>query len=151
VATARGGVAGRVAALIKSYAEGKRLLTDCRYGSDRMTPAKKDKPAGNRFGYGALALYALGIVVVAVGVYGINVSSLVARLHETERMREQIRSGRMVVVTGDREQCRTYHFDNVTADVTAEKMVDCENVITPDGRGGHGSGFNIFQRGFQSR
>ncbi|HUI94190.1 MAG TPA: hypothetical protein VLX44_00425 [Xanthobacteraceae bacterium] len=115
-----------------------------------MAPKKKHKSEGNRFGYGALALYAFGILVVALGIYGINLSSLIARMHETERMREQMRSGRMVVVTSDREQCRTYHFDNATADVTAEKMVDCENVIAPDGKGNN-SGFNIFQRGFQSR
>jgi len=110
----------------------------------------KNKGEINKFGYGALALYALGILVMALGVYGINVSSLIARLHETERMREQMRSGRMVVVTGDRQDCRTYRFDNVTADVTAEKMVDCETVIAPDGKGNN-SGFGIFQRGFQSR
>src|SRR5215469_13563475 len=100
--------------------------------ADIMAQPKQHKPGVNRFGYGALALYALGILVAALGIYGINVSSLIARLHESERMREQMRSGRMVVITADREQCRTYRFDNVTADVTAEKMVDCENVITPD-------------------
>ena len=114
-----------------------------------MTQPKKYQPGVDRFGYGALALYALGILVVALGIYGINVSSLIGRLHESDRMREQMRSGRMVVITKDREQCRTYRFDNMTADVTAEKMVDCENVIAPDGKGNN-SGFNIFQRGFQS-
>ncbi len=103
----------------------------------------------NRFGYGALALYALGILVMGLGVYGINVSSLTGRLHETEQMRAKMRSGRMVVVTPDREQCRTYHFDNVTSEVTAEKMAECENAIGPDGKGS--GSFNIFQRGFQNR
>jgi len=115
-----------------------------------MAQKKKHKSAINRFGYSALALYALGVLLLGLGIYGINVSSLVSRLRESERMREQIRSGRMVVITSDREQCRTYHFDNVTADVTAEKMVDCDNVITPDGKGNN-SGFNTFQRGFQNR
>ena len=115
-----------------------------------MAKTNKHESGTNRFGYGALALYALGILVVALGIYGINVSTLIARLHESDRMREQMRSGRMVVVTKDREQCRTYRFDNVTADVTAEKMDECENVMTPDAKGNNG-GFNIFQRGFQSR
>jgi hypothetical protein len=114
-----------------------------------MAATKKHKPESNRFGYGALALYALGILAMALGIYGINVSSLVARLHETERMREQMRSGRMVVITKNREDCRTYRFDNVTADVTAEKMVDCENVLPPDGK--NSSGFGMFQRGFHDR
>jgi hypothetical protein len=115
-----------------------------------MAQTKKHKREFDKFGYGALALYAFGILVVTLGIYGFNVSSLIGRLHESDRMRDQIRSGRMVVVTKDREQCRTYRFDNMSAEVTAEKMVDCENVISPDGKGNN-SGFNIFQRGFQSR
>ncbi len=113
-----------------------------------MAQTQQPKPGINRFGYGALALYALGILAMGLGVYGINVSTLVGRQHETEQMRAKMRSGRMVVVGGDREQCRTYQFDNVTSEVTAEKMVDCENVISPDGKGS--GSFNIFQRGFQN-
>ncbi len=114
-----------------------------------MAQTQKRRPGVNRFGYGALALYAVGILTMALGVYGINVSSLIGRLHETEQMRTQMRSGRMVVVTGDREQCRTYHFDNMTSEVTAEKLVECENALSPDGKGS--GSFNIFQRGFQNR
>ncbi len=100
------------------------------------------------FGYGALALYAGLMVLLALSVYGINLTSVSMRLNETERTRAQMRSGKMVVVTSDREQCRAYNFDNQTADVTAEKMLECEKVLPPE-KGS--ASFNIFQRGFQSR
>src|SRR5579862_4946506 len=115
-----------------------------------MAQSKKSKSRVNRLGYGALALYALGMLAAAVGIYGINLSSITSRLHESERVRERMRSGNMVVVTGDRQQCRTYKFDNVTSEVTAEQMVECENALPPDGTD-HSGSFDVFQRGFQSR
>jgi hypothetical protein len=145
VGTAGGGLAGRADRVGKR----KRPLTTVRYGRAAMAQTTKRKPAIKWFGYGALALYALGILAMAVGVYGFNVSSLVSRLHESERLREQLRSGRMVVVNKDRDECRTYRFDNVTADVTAEKMEGCENFIMRDGKGN--AGFNSFQRSFQKQ
>ncbi len=110
---------------------------------------KPNKPRFDKFGYGALALYAAGMVALALGVYGVNLTSSGMRINETQRTRAQMRNGRMVVVTGDREQCRAYSFDNQTADVSAEQMVECEKALGPDGKGS--ASFNIFQHGFQNR
>ena len=115
-----------------------------------MTVPKKRKSRINKFGYGALALYAFAIVLTGLGIYGINLSTLMARLNESERIRAQMRTGSMTIVTKDREQCVTYRFDNVTSEVTAEKMVECEGTLGPEGNKNSGS-FNIFQRGFQNR
>lgn len=104
------------------------------------------KPRFNKFGYGALALYALGILVVGLGVYGANVTNMINRSKESELMRAKMRNGRMVIVNQDREQCRSYHFDNQTSDVTAETVDDCDIPLL-DGRGS--GSFGVFQRGFQ--
>lgn len=103
----------------------------------------------DKFGYGALALYAAAMLLLGLSVYGINVTSFVMRINETQRTREQMRTGRMVVVTSDHEQCRAYSFDNQTADVSAEQMMDCEKAMTRDGKGS--ASLNTFQRGFQNR
>ena len=114
-----------------------------------MAIKTKKKARISRFGYGVLALYVFGVVaMMGLGIYGANLTSLMMRFNESERTRAQIRSGKMVVIMPDREQCRSYHFDNKTADVTAETLVECDKIL-PDRQGSES--LNTFQRGFQRR
>jgi hypothetical protein len=85
--------------------------------------------------------------VMALGVYGINVSSMITDQNRSDRTRAQLQSGRMVVITEDRTQCRTMSFNNQTAELGRETLVDC------DGRIGSGSGgtYSTFRDGFSSR
>lgn len=114
-----------------------------------MAIKTKKKGRISRFGYGVLALYVLGVVaMMGLGIYGANLTSLMMRFNESERTRAQIRSGKMVVIMPDREQCRSYRFDNKTADVTAETLEECDKIL-PERQGSES--LNTFQRGFQRR
>jgi hypothetical protein len=89
-------------------------------------PTKKRKPQISKFGYGALAIYTIGILIAALGAYGISLTSILMKFNESARIREQVRTGR-VIVTTDRVQCRSYRFDNMTAQVGVETVGDCED------------------------
>ena len=96
--------------------------------------AKGKKPQISKFGYGMLALYVAGIGLAAAGAYGITLKSLAMKMSESERIRAEMRTGRMVVTT-DRVQCRTYRFDNVTAQVGTETTENCDERSAADVRG----------------
>ena len=114
-----------------------------------MANTKARKFRFNLFGYGAIALYVTVLAVVAAGIYGFNLSDLLATIHKSELMREQLRTGRMVTATEDRTRCRSVRFNNETAELSAETVTDCE-VVTGQSRGPGGS-FSVFRNGFVGR
>jgi hypothetical protein len=80
----------------------------------------------DKLGYGAFALYVALMGVMALGLYGINVTSLLMDQSRSARERAQVRNGRMLVLTDDRTQCRSIRFDNETAELGREALVDCD-------------------------
>jgi len=92
-----------------------------------MTPDKPKKQGFDKLGYGAFALYVALMGVLALGVYGINVTSLRMDQSRSDRERAQVRNGRMLVLTEDRAQCRSMRFDNETAELGREALVDCDS------------------------
>jgi hypothetical protein len=112
-----------------------------------MPQTRARKGSFNLLGYGAIALYVAIIAIVGVGVYGFNMTSLMFSLSRSEQTREQIRTGRMVITTEDRVQCRTMRFSNETSELGAERLVDCDDVRS-DERGGS---FTQFRDGFVNR
>jgi hypothetical protein len=108
---------------------------------------QKPQKGFDKFGYGALALYASGVAVVALAVYGINVSTIISDQNRSERDRARVQSGRMVVITEDRTQCRSIRFNNETAELGRETLMDCDARIGSDS----GGSFNIFRDGFTNR
>jgi hypothetical protein len=110
-----------------------------------------DKPKKRKFaklGYGALALYASGLGAVALALYGINVSNIMMEQNRSERVREQVRTGRMLVGTEDRTQCRSLRFDNDTAELSHETLVECDRSATA---GSGGGSFDALRNGFMKR
>ena len=101
----------------------------------------------DKLSYGAIALYFLLMVVLALGVYGINITAVAMDQNRSERARAQVQSGRMVVITEDRTQCRSIRFDNETAELSRETLIDCDAA-----RLGSGSGsFSVIRDGFSNR
>ena len=109
---------------------------------------RADKARFNKLGYGALALYASLVAVVALGVYGLNVTSLIMDQSRSDRVRAQVNTGRMLVTTEDRVQCRSLRFNNETAELSRETLIDCDSKIGADTSGGS---FGIFRDGFINR
>ena len=107
----------------------------------------KPQKGFDKFGYGALALYVSLVAVVGLGVYGINVSTIRMDQSRSDRARAQMQSGRMVVITEDRTQCRSIRFNNETAELSRETLIDCDGQIGSDS----GGSFNIFRDGFTKR
>jgi hypothetical protein len=87
---------------------------------------QKPRKRFDKLGYGALALYVALMGAMVLGVYGINITSLIMDQSRSEREREQVRNGRMLVITRDRAQCRSIRFDNETAELGRETLVDCD-------------------------
>jgi hypothetical protein len=114
-----------------------------------MAATKARKFRFDLFGYGAIALYVAFLAVVAAGIYGFNLTGLLATLHKDELMREQLRTGRMVVPTEDSTQCRSVRFNNETAELSNETVTDCD-IATGRSRGPGGS-FSVFRNGFVGR
>jgi hypothetical protein len=115
--------------------------------------AKKKKPKSKfyKFGYGALALYAVGIISVGAGAYGFTLTNLLMKLNESARIREQVRTGR-VTVTTDHVECRTYRFDNVTSQVGAETVEECDQQPrAAETRPSTNSSFDVIRDGFNKR
>ena len=108
---------------------------------------QKPRKGFDKFGYGALALYVSLLAVVGLGVYGINLSSGITDRNRSERAREQMQTGRMVIITEDRTQCRSIRFNNETAELGRETLADCDARIGSDSNGS----FNIFRDGFGNR
>ena len=97
-------------------------------------PGKGTKTFGfNKFGYGALALYATMIVV--------------ASQSNSDRARAKVKTGRMVIGTEDRVQCRSLNFNNETQELSAETLAECDQRFI----GSPGGSFGIFRDGFVNR
>jgi hypothetical protein len=97
-----------------------------------MPPPKKRKSQFHKFGYGALAIYAVGMILMAGSVYGLSLTNLLMKLNATERSREAARTGRMVFATPDRMGCRSFRFDNQTSELGTETVSDCDEQRGPD-------------------
>jgi hypothetical protein len=111
-------------------------------------PVTEIKKSGfNKFGYGALALYATMVVVAALGVYGFNETSISMSQSSSDRARAKVKTGRMVIGTEDRVQCRSLHFNNETQELSAETLVECDQ----RSMGSSGGSFSIFRDGFVNR
>ncbi|MFI5281484.1 MAG: hypothetical protein ACHQU1_13385 [Gemmatimonadales bacterium] len=109
---------------------------------------KPEKKGFDKLGYGALALYVSLLAVVGLGVYGINVSTDIMDQNRSDRVREQVKTGRMLVGTEDRTQCRSVRFNNETAELSHETLIDCDpNLATDTG----GSSLGILRDGFTKR
>jgi hypothetical protein len=116
------------------------------------TKTKKRASQFNKFGYGALAIYAIGMILFACSVYGLSVTNLLMKLNATERAREAARTGRMVFATPDRMGCRSYRFDNQTGELGQETVSDCDEQRGPDLRPPSGSGsFGAARDSFNNR
>ncbi len=107
----------------------------------------KPRPHFNKLGYGALALYASIVGAVALGIYGINVTSGIMDQSRSDRARASVKTGRMLVTTEDRVECRSMHFNNETAELSRETMVECDSKIGDTSSGSLG----IFRDGFRNR
>ena len=108
-----------------------------------------DKPNKrfDKLSYGAIALYFLLMAVLALGVYGINTTSTILDKNRSERARAQVQTGRMVVITEDRTQCRSMRFDNETAELGRETLVECDARLLQDS----GASFGAIRDGFSKR
>ena len=113
-------------------------------------PHQARKPGFNLLGYGAMALYATLVAVVALGVYGFNVTSVMMLQSSSDRARAQTRTGQMLLVPGDRVQCRSLRFNNETAELSQETLIDCDAAMSRSANGSGGS-FSIFRDGFVNR
>jgi hypothetical protein len=110
---------------------------------------KLKKQGFDRLGYGALALYVSLLGLMALGVYGINVSTAIMDQNRSDRARAQVQTGRMLVTTADRTQCRSMHFNNETVEFGRETLIDCDpNTVATDPGG---STFSTIRDGFMKR
>jgi hypothetical protein len=107
---------------------------------------RKPKKGFDKLGYGALAVYAALVAVVGLGVYGIKLSTSAMDQNRSERARAQMQDGHMVVITEDRTQCRSIRFDNETAQLSRETLMDCADAKLGSDSS---SSFGIFRDGFK--
>jgi hypothetical protein len=116
-----------------------------------MAKRPERKTQERKFATRALALYAAGVIVIVLGAYGFGVSNLVTRQGEAERARDAVRTGRMVFTSPDRIECRSYRFDNQTAQLGVETVGDCDGQrATTTTRSGSGA-FGTISDGFNQR
>ena len=108
---------------------------------------RKPQKRFDKLGYGALALYVALMGVMGLGVYGINVSSLLTDQSRSDRERAQMQNGRMLVITDDRTQCRYIRFNNETAELGRETLVDCDARLGPES----GNSLSVIRDGFIKR
>jgi len=113
-----------------------------------MANTKARKFRFGLFGYGAIALYVSFLVLVAAGVYGFNLSTVLTAFHKSEMTRDQLRTGRMVITTEDRTQCRSVKFNNETVELGTETVMECEAAGVGEQ---HQGSFSIFRNGFTGR
>jgi hypothetical protein len=62
----------------------------------------------------------------------------------SDRTRAQVRTGRVLLTSADRSQCRSIRFDNETAELSRETLVDCSDLES-------GGSFGFFRNGFMNR
>jgi hypothetical protein len=115
-----------------------------------LRKARTRKPAFDKFGLSAIALYVAGVVVVAGAAYGINLSAVINKFNESERLRAQAQRGEMLIGTEDRTQCRSLRFDNHTSQITGDTLVACSPQRATDSRSA-GSTLSGFRDGFAKR
>ena len=106
---------------------------------------KPKKQSFDKLGYGAMALYVSLVGLVGLGVYGINISSLMMDQTRSDRVREQVKTGRMLIGTEDRTQCRSIRFNNETVELSNETLTECDRI------GSGSSSFSIVRDGFIKR
>ena len=110
---------------------------------------KPKKKGFDRLGYSALALYVSLLGLMALGVYGINVSAAMMDQKRSDKARAQVQTGRMLVTTADRTQCRSMNFNNETVEFGRETLIDCDpNTVATDPGG---STFSTIREGFVKR
>jgi hypothetical protein len=114
-----------------------------------MSNTPKKKEGFDKLGYGALALYAAAVGLVALAVYGVNVSTSIMDQTKSDRARARVQTGRMLMTTADRTQCRTMSFNNETVEFGRETLIDCDpNTVATDPGG---SAFSTMRDGFMKR
>ena len=86
---------------------------------------------------------------MACGVYGINLSTVMNKWNESERLRAQAQHGQMLVGTADRTQCRALQFDNQTSQLTGETLVPCTDRRATDSM--PEASINVLRNGFNNR
>ena len=103
----------------------------------------------DKLGYGALALYVSLIGVMGLAVYGINLTGTIMDQNRSDRARAEVQTGRMLMTTADRTQCRSMHFNNETAEFGRETLIECDanSVATDSG----GNSFSAVREGFMKR
>jgi hypothetical protein len=116
-----------------------------------MPQARARKMAFDKFGYGALALYGAGMVAMAVAVYGFNLASVVRDLTDSDRARAKLQTGRMLMRTEDRTQCRFLRFDNRTSLITDETLTECGEQSNPLAAPPADGSYSVFREGFIKR
>ena len=111
--------------------------------------AKPKKKGFDKLGYSALGLYVSLIGIMGLGVYGINVSTARMDQNRSDRARAQVQTGRMLMTTADRTQCRSMNFNNETVEFGRETLIDCDanSIATDPG----GSTFSTIRDGFVKR
>ena len=109
---------------------------------------EKPKKRFDKLGYGALALYVALMGGMGLAIYGINITSIIMNRNESDRARAQVQSGRMLITTADRTQCRSMRFDNETAELDRETLIDCDAARLGSGTG---SSLSILRNGFNKR
>jgi hypothetical protein len=106
-------------------------------------PMPDDKPAWfYPVGYGALALYAGATIAVGLCLYGM---SLLAPFGQDDR-RARFQTGRILIATEDRVQCRAYTFDNDTVQLIGGGLTSCEEAF-----GRSGSAVGVVSESFRQR
>jgi uncharacterized protein HemX len=115
----------------------------------RMMANKPKKQGFDKLGYGAMALYVALLAVMGLGVYGFNVSTAMMDQTRNERARARVQTGRMLVTTADRTQCRSMNFNNETVELGREMLIECDaNTVATDPGG---NTFSTIRDGFTKR
>ena len=109
-----------------------------------MAKTRLRKTRTHKVGYSALALYAAILVGGGLGVYGWSFTDIFTS--SSDKLRAEVQTGRMLVATDDRVQCRSYTFDNATAQMSSEKLTECA-----DRPGTKTKSFGVFQDSFSKR
>jgi hypothetical protein len=105
---------------------------------------KSRKKPAHAVAYGVLALYAAVLVLGGLGVYGWTFSSVFPV--SADNARAQAQTGRMLFATDDRVRCRSYTFDNDTAQMKPLGITECDE---RRGSGQMGASFGVFQDSFR--
>jgi hypothetical protein len=113
-----------------------------------MARARTRTPTLYKLGYGLLAAYAAGMVVLALGVK-VDLSTLFQSHNDSERLRNEVKNGRMLISTGGNMECRSIRFDNETVQLSRETLTDCGDQLHMDARSG--GQISVFRDGFTKR